>query len=199
MDNNYGQWGNQPPQDQQWGGQPQQQWGGQPQWNNQPQPQWGGQPNPNYNMPTNWHKFLIFFMLWAGAVLNLINGLMTMTGARYDEASGYNGMSKIVYAYFDGLQIVDIIFGAACIAFAAFMIYTRFQLAGFKTGAPKKLLCLYIGGAIVSIIYLIAVNAIIGGEVDLNMGTIIANLVVSGIMVIVNKIYYDKRAFMFVN
>ena len=78
-----------------------------------------------------------------------------------------------------------------------FVIYTRFQLAGYKKGVPKKLIAIYIANAAINLITTILYMSIIKtGYNATSLGTGIAVVV---IMVFANKAYYDKRAFLFVN
>ena len=49
-----------------------------------------------------WYKFLIYFSLWAGALLNIGNGLMALQGMQYETGSEVT--AELVYAMFDGLK-----------------------------------------------------------------------------------------------
>ncbi len=166
----------------------------------QPQPQY---QQPLYQpaapaMPMNWFKFLIYFSLFAGAALNIINGILGLTGGQY------SGDADLVYAVFGGLQIVDIIYGLFCVALGAFMIYVRFQLAGYRANGPKYVLVVYAAAASISFIYAIAVSVIIsesysGFDTSSIISSAIVNIITSVIMIVANKVYFDKRKFMFVN
>ncbi len=68
---------------------------------------------PAYGM--KWHKFLVNFSLWAGAVLNLIMGFACLA---------------------EGAPL----YGLVLIGAAAYAIYVRFQLAKFKKNAYMHLL-----------------------------------------------------------
>ncbi len=156
--------------------------------------------NQQYNgLPMNWYKFLIYFALFAGAVLNLISGIMQLTGAQYD------GAAELVYAYFGSLKVIDILFGLATIGAAIYGVYVRFELAKLKKGAPQKLTILYILVVAISVIYLIAVAVVLSsantgiGLGDLMSPSVIGSLIGSAAMIVINKIYFDKRASLFVN
>lgn len=143
-----------------------------------------------------WHKFLIYFSLWAGAVLNVIAAFSRFTGSMYGSSSEAN----MVYSYFSGLKAIDVLFGVVMIAIALFSIATRFALAGYKAAGPKMLMGLYIIDAAVSIVYLVVASMVTGiafGEL-IDPSTI-SSLVTSAAMVFVNKAYYDKRAELFIN
>ena len=70
--------------------------------------------------PMKWHKFMIYFALWANAVIYILNGLVLFSLTSSSPIAGILGL------FFLGL--------------AAWAIYVRFQRAGLRTGAPKKLL-----------------------------------------------------------
>lgn len=159
----------------------------------QPQP-----PQPPQSVRTGpgmgWHKFLIYFSLWAVAVVNLLNSVAFMTGASYGE------MKELVYATFGGLQALNVVYGLCLIAHAVLCVVTRFQLAGLKKLGPKLLMGVYAASLIISIGY----NAVAGVILQVGAGvfldtTTIFHLVTLAVMMAVNYIYYKKRADLFVN
>lgn len=141
-----------------------------------------------------WFKFLIYFALFAGAVLNLIQGVNQVTG------SVYGAESALVYATFGDLRAVDIIVGVLCISLAVFGIITRFSLAGYKKSAPTMIVILYAGVAAVNIIYMIGVYAVLPSYVmsNLDLSSSISSTGVAVAMTIVNGIYFNKRKHLFV-
>lgn len=156
------------------------------------------QPNnytqpPIYNAPLgmNWFKFLIYFGLFAGAVINCISAILQVTGVPY------KGLSEYVYMFFPALRFLDIFYCISALALAAFQIYTRFQLASFRKNAPKLVLIVYSAAAVISLIYIIAASIILH-EFLLN-AYIVIQIVVPCLMVVLNKVYFDKRKDMFVN
>lgn len=148
------------------------------------------QPDP----PMKWHKFLIYFSLWAGALINFFNGLQLLNG------SIYQGNADQVYSVFSGLKTMDMIFGIIYFAITIYMIYVRFQLAGFKQGAPGKLITVYIIQLVAPFAYYLMVSIVSHlpwSEVfDFTM---IPSVIVSIAMIFVNRYYYSKRAHLFVN
>lgn len=195
---------NQQPNSQQWSS-------GQQYQNSQPQQPPVNQP---YSQPSNtvgghpmaWYKFLIYFSLFAGAVLNAISGIMSLTGANYHE-DGHD-LSEIYYNFFPGLQTVDIIFGLVCIALAAFGIYVRFRLSGYCANGPKMLNTLYTAAAAMNLLYAVALYIVISGSeigerVDfdeiVNVSGIIVSVAISIAMIAINKKYFDNRKELFVN
>lgn len=148
-------------------------------------------------LPMRWFKFLIYFALFASALLNLVNGIKSITGAQYGDEK------ELVYAFFESLKAIDVIMGILCIGLAAFTVYVRFRLAAYKADGPKLLIIMYIAVLAIDILYLIAVAFAISksgvGIGDLLSGSVIGTLIGSVVMLIVNKIYFDKRKALFVN
>lgn len=156
-----------------------------------------------------WFKFLIYFSLFAGAVLNVFSAIGAFTGSQYEGSADY------IYAMFGGLKVVDVLYGLVLLAFAAATIYVRQQLAGFKRDSPKLFLTLYVAEAAVSLLYVVVVIVIaISGvaayvsayispfELALQvvpLGQVIAIVIGAVIYVVLNKIYFDKRAHLFTN
>lgn len=144
-----------------------------------------------------WFKFLIYFSLWAGAVINLANAVLMLTGSVYEVA--VNSISPdVVYGFYgNGLKAFDMIYGIAMLALAAFSIHARFRLAKFRKDGP---LCLYIvyGASIaLSLIYTIGTTIIVGESTF--SSDIASNVLVSFIFIFVNRSYFKKRSAMFVN
>ena len=172
-------------------GQPQQPYGQPNMYNGQPQQPYGqpnmynGQPQP----PMNWYKFIIYFQLFACALLNTITGIMYLTGAHYQ------GKADLVYAFFAGLRAVDIIMGIIVLGMAALAIYVRQCLAHYKAGAPMKYVILLTINAVVSLLYVIIASIIIGKSA-LTV-SVISNIVGTIVVAALSYTYFQKRKFMF--
>jgi uncharacterized membrane protein len=151
------------------------------------------QANEAQPLPMKWYKFLIFFALWAGALLDLFSGVSTLTGMPY-TAQGVT--PKQVYGYFGaGLHILDVVVGILMIGLAVFAIVVRFRLSGYKKDGPKLLLLLYGVSAVVSLVYTFAAGAIT--STNIFETSTVTNLAVSVVMIIVNRIYFQKRSHLF--
>ncbi|MBE5785920.1 MAG: hypothetical protein E7324_00095 [Clostridiales bacterium] len=159
---------------------------------------------PNYNpqyaapaapaLPMNWHKFVIYFVLFANAVLNVINAIQYFTGSIY----GGEYEKRMVYTVFSGLQTIDVLMGIMCLAVAVYALLTRFALAGYQAKAPKMMSSMYLINAGIAILYLLLASASTGiGLGDLMNASLATSLVVSVIMFFANKTYYAKRAALF--
>lgn len=152
------------------------------------------QPQPQH--PMKWFKYLIYFGLFAGALVNLVNGLNMLTGDVYGE------MEYIVYRMFSGLKALDVMVGLLMIALAVFSVVVRFRLAKFHKNAPKLLMALYIAAAAVTLVHAVGAQAIVSGFAPkglLDTSTEIGSIIGSIAAVIINGIYFKKRSYLFVN
>lgn len=157
---------------------------------NNTQPNTAPQPSGGYAMPMKWHKFLIYFSLWAGAVLNVGTAIGYLTGSIYTDP-------ETVYHTYAGLKTVDLLMSIVILAFAVLLIVTRFALAGFKVNAPKLLLIVYAVYAAVLLLYPLILVGVTGlSYTDLWEPV---QLISNTVMIFANKVYYDKRASLFVN
>ena len=152
---------------------------------------------PINQFPMKWHNFLIYFALWANAVLMVLTAIASFTGSQYDSP-------ELIYAQIPGLKSVDICYSILCIGIAVFSIYTRYQLARFRKGAPGKFMLLQVLSAALGIGYPVALsvcskipltNLVNGSPAVSFLGTISGTAV--GIYLI--SIYYKKRSALFVN
>ena len=99
------------------------------------------------NRPLKWHKFLVYFSLWASAVFVFMKGANLI-------ALGIFGDTDPQVPEPTSLKVLDIAYGVIYIALAVYHIYTRYQLARFKKGAPKHLLILYVIVPVVEALYI---------------------------------------------
>ena len=144
----------------------------------------------------NWHKFIVYFAIWAGAFISFVNGIRCLTGAHYGE------YKKMVYAFIPGLKAPDILYGLLLLGAVAIAIVTGLSLLKFRANGPKLLMILYIYSAGASLLYLVWAGAVLasyGADVSSIIGSVVGSLIGSVVMIIVNKVYYGKRAHMFVN
>ena len=140
-------------------------------------------------LPMKWFNFLTKFALIAGGILNILSGILYMTGAIYGD------MADTVYDVFDELLGINVIFGLACIGLGIFGFYVWKRLSGYYENGPKMLNRLYLGNAIATLFYAIIVAAIVGGDVDVSSS--FGSFAVSMAMVACNTTYFKKRAHLF--
>ena len=138
-----------------------------------------------------WHNFLIYFALWTGGIGSFVSAAYIFCGMHYGN------VKDRVYAAFPSLQFVDVAYAAALAVLGVYCIYVRYQLAGRKKDAPKKLLTMFVLYAIVPLAYVALLSALTG--VSLDAGEIIKDLIGSGVAFIINRTYYNNRKELFVN
>ncbi len=150
--------------------------------------------NQNIQYPMKWYKFLIYFALFFGAILNFGTGILYVTGEVYSLQSS---SPEMVYYVFGNLKGLDVIMGILLIAISVFGIYTRFQLAGFKANGPMCVYILYGATAALNFLYPLIASAItdISGLFDTST---ITSVCVSLAMIGLNKTYFDKRKELFI-
>ena len=149
--------------------------------------------------PLKWHKFLIYFALWLGALGSLLAGASLLF-------MGLSGSKTEPFYQLPAIRTLNIVYGVIYIAYAVYEIYTRYQLARFMKGAPKKLLIMYIIYPVLQFTYATLILVVTGLPISLllqNKANFMENLIISvagtGILCILHKIYYDKRKVLFVN
>ncbi|WP_072524397.1 zinc ribbon domain-containing protein [Clostridium sp. Marseille-P3244] len=158
-------------------------------------------PNPPQIYPMKWFKFIIYFQLFASAVLMAISAIVLITGAQYE------GAAELVYLVCPPLKAVDVIYGIVCIAITVCAILIRQRLAHYVKGAPA----LYIGFTAVvmasSLVYLFAAmgalstvssDAVFTATGDI-VGTVMGTLIGAAIFLPLNYVYFKKRRELFVN
>lgn len=120
--------------------------------------------------PLKWHKWMIYFVLWAHVLINVVNGA--------------------TYCSYIGIADLAILFAAVYFALAVFAGYTRFQLAKFRKGAPKKLLIYLLCSLALSVFEVWMAGAM--AESAGSIGIVLAQ-------VLWNWRYYASREELFVN
>ncbi len=143
-----------------------------------------------------WFKFVINFSLWAGAILNFLNGIMTMTGMQYEAAE--IGPAEEVYELFDGLKTVDVLYGALMIVLAVYMIITRFRLAGYYKNGPAMFISTYAIALVINIVYMFSAMSVLDAGInDISTSDLWVNMVMQLVMIVLNIIYFKKRKHLF--
>ena len=178
----------------------------------------GQQPvpyNPQPNLPMKWFKFVIWVQLFLAALYALSNAVRFLTGTTFGNKT------DLYYEMLNGLRATDIVFGLMYVGIIVLAIYVRQQLAGFKKGAPEHYLRFIIIANAVGIAYAFAIIVIVvttltdaipglsfsdvigmmADDPDVQSGFIqlVVPLIVLIVMYVLNKIYFDKRAHLFVN
>ncbi len=146
---------------------------------------------PVQQLPEKWFHFLIYFALWAGALMNIITAVQYLTGSVY---SRWGVTADFAYRSFEGLQALDIFYGLVLLGLAVFRIYTRFRLAGYKMGAPFLLYVMYGSEAVAVLMYELLYSDITEKIMD---HSVWGSLLISVVMIVLNYFYFKKRAHYF--
>ena len=141
--------------------------------------------------PMKWFKFVIWVQLFLSALISLSSAVSMFSG------SLYLGAADRVYSIYPGLKVIDILAGVVFLALAAFAIYIRQQLAHYKENGPKFYLILLVIAAAETFLYALAATIIVGANM-FSIRTVIA-LIFGVVMIVLNNIYFKKRAELFVN
>ena len=137
--------------------------------------------------PMKWYKFLIYFALYAGMVLNVIN-VLSLVG-------GIFTMGEFNFYY-----IFDIV---SCILLVLNVILAwkaRKELAAFMRTGPASLNKVYMLNFCINLVSLLG-NIMLSVNLgyDVNFVSLIVSLVMPLVVIKCNKTYFEKRASLFVN
>ena len=144
-------------------------------------------------LPMKWHKFLIYFALWAGAILNGLSGLQTLFGC-------FGGELAPIYDAYPVLLALDLFSGLCLVGIAVFQFITRNALARLSRKAPQMVVWLYASTVILSVLQVLAVWMVSGVGLSYVMTPEMWLILIEGaLMTWANQVYYRKRAAMFVN
>ena len=127
--------------------------------------------------PMKWHKFLIYFQLFLAAILNALNGV------------GYFA------AFFSDQSAIYIFRGVLCVVVAVLAIYVRFCLAGFRKNAPR-VYSIFLG--ITCALQILSLMDAFGTGIYA-VSSAVGALFAGVLMLVLNCLYYSKRADLFVN
>ncbi len=151
-------------------------------------------PSRPAERPMKWFHFLIYFALWISAIVNLVNGFPLLTGSAYGEST------ELLYAVSPALHVLTVLIGLLSIGMAVLCIYCRFRLAGFYRNGPATLYAVYLCGLVISILYsigtLLCLSDLMPGLPVFN-STVITSILTSVVMLLVNRVYFKKRAHLF--
>lgn len=152
---------------------------------------------PGEELPMRWHKFLCYFLLWLGALMNVGNGVEYLRGSLFEEE---------IYLHLPGLRALMVVFGLASFLFVAAVVFTAVSLLRYKKNAPRYLMWTYVLNGVVTVLTMVSLSAeLIRGGADpaavFNFfgSRAIGSVIGSVVIILINKTYYDKRSHLFVN
>ena len=138
-----------------------------------------------------WFKFIIYFQLWAGMLVNLV------TAGKYFTGAYYEGNAEMVYRFFPALQPLDIVMGVGCLALAVYAVVVQRALAKFRAKGPMMYYLMYIVNTAVTVLYLIIGSIIIGQSAF--TAEVAGSIIGSIVMIFINIPYFNNRKHLFVN
>ena len=144
-----------------------------------------------------WYKFLIYFALIAGAIINLIYSFNYISGGIYFVETNGEISADQVYSYYGtDLQVIDVFYGFFLIAFAILAFVVRHKLANYEPDSLKFIKIFYSLSAGVPFLYAILVAAITGQSLAVQTVT---TAIVGLVFLFLNIKYFNKRAHLFVD
>ncbi len=156
-------------------------------------------PCPGYagGYPMAWFKFLIYFMLFANAAINIFTAVTYLTGSIYLGEDMTMSDVEALYMFYPTAKMIDVIYGVLLIALAAYAIFTRFQLSGFKRRGPFLFILMYVLNLVIGLLYSISIMFTLEAGL-LDFISLVPSIITSVVMIFVNVVYFRKREELFV-
>ena len=143
-----------------------------------------------------WFKFIIYFQLFAAAVVSLFNAFTFLSGTIY----GSREVAENLYYIYPEMKLLTMALGVVSVALAVFAIIVRFSLARYKRSGPRLYLILLAVNILVTLVFVFGAAGILESPVsDFLDSTQISSLVVSLGFLIFNFFYFRERKELFVN
>lgn len=151
---------------------------------------------PDY--PLKWYYFLIYFSLFAAAVMNALTGFQYLTATVYMSEGLSTADVELVYSMYPALEGIDKTYGLICIGVGVLAIITRMHLAKFKASGPKLLYILYACNCVLPLLYTcISFSAVPGSNLAEALPPTVASAIGPGIMLFANYVYFSRRQALF--
>ena len=152
----------------------------------------------NKPLGMKWYMFLVSFYLMFNAIISVVNSFMYFTG---NYVTIYDMTPAEYYAeYGAAMKAIDVAYGVILIGEALYLFLTRVRLMKFRKNAPALFLAFYVFNLLLNVAYYIAPIYISGNTLTMNDTSYLTSLViVYTVFIILNAIYFKKRAFLFKN
>ncbi|MDO4731288.1 MAG: zinc ribbon domain-containing protein [Clostridia bacterium] len=146
-----------------------------------------------YNKPLGmaWYKFLIYFALVFGAIINIVGGFMTIISIFQGDA-----YYSWLYDLNPALRIIDVLYELFVIAMGVFGLVVRHKLANYDPDAPILVKIFFLINVCVPFLYTIIVAVITQHPIFIAMG--LFSPIYPLIVLLANIKYFNKRAHLFV-
>lgn len=151
----------------------------------------------NSTLPLNWHKVQLYGLFFAVALIYIASSIPFFTNSFYGKYTEY------IYNVCEPLKAIDTLFGILSLAYAAFLIYVRFQLAQNKEKAVFYMDIAYMMPGVLSGTYQLFSSLVIHNTLNMTFSeafdifSVVLFLLGSAIAGILNHIYYSKRYYLF--
>ena len=148
-------------------------------------------PEVPIDMPMKWHWFLVHISLVFSSFSDFWNGWSCLMGTNY----GTRESADYIYNTYPAMKQVDMIYAFFMLAMGIFTLYVRRELATYRKKGPFHLMLLYALNGLILAGY--TTGATLASGQNLWSGYVVASIIISVVMILVNKIYYDKRRHLF--
>ena len=144
-----------------------------------------------------WYKFLIWFSLFAAAI-SAIHSFGYYLSI-YWGALLHIDLDEIFPKIEDPLLALNalsllMVFAIAFLAFGALALFTRYKLVKYQKDAPRYIVGLYVGSAVLSF-----GQIIINSMMSLSVGSCVVGIITALVMAVLNYNYFENRSDLFVN
>ncbi|MCD8082424.1 MAG: hypothetical protein LUE86_02580 [Clostridiales bacterium] len=141
-----------------------------------------------------WFKFIIWFQLFASAIVGMLSAMVYMKGLHH------GGSAALVYSLFGGMKTLDRLVGSVMFVEAVACIVVRQKLAGFRKGAPAMYLTIGAVTTFLPIVYLTLAAWVMRVSILTLLNSSVLTSVITGVVLLaVNAVYFANRADLFVN
>lgn len=157
------------------------------------------QAETNEALPMNWYNFVVKVQYILAIIVNavVIEQLLLQGGVFTSREA-----QKIMYGFSKGFLIIDILYGALTVISCFLCVWVRQKLVQFQKDAWKWYIGYLCFNLLAGVLYYICL-AILYSSLELEASVfgsrIGSSLVVSGVCIALNYIYFNKRKHLFVN
>lgn len=154
-------------------------------------------------LPMKWYHFIIYFQLFAGAIVSVITAYMTFTGMTHvpfelmESKTASRQSILFFYQMYPRMKLLDQLDAAVLLATAVLMVITRMKLAKFKTGATRLYIITYVVVLASDVFYVFFASSLL--RQNITDASYISNIMMSILLIIANYVYFGKREHLFVN
>ena len=139
-----------------------------------------------------YHKFLIYFGLWAMAAVNSVYAALYYSGIMYHWAREVASSDMIYNIYGKGIKILDMVYATLLIVNAALALISRYRLSRRCTDGGYLVSGILLFQGILPIVYSVSAHFITGITAAFNLKGILT-LVLYALVSLVTLMYYKKR------